>query len=116
MSVYIKGFVIPENCDKCPVCDYEQGECLVSNGKFVLYEERLKRQPWCPLIPVKDCGDLIDRDALIKEIERVCLPDSLGATIGFGAAKRRIDDAPVVIEGFGKGINIPSKEKVERHE
>lgn len=111
MSVYIKGFVIPENCDECPVCDYEQGECLVSNGKFVLYEERLKRQPWCPLIPVKDCGDLIDRDRLRQAmfIGEQCLYswDEIEDCINF---------APTIIPASDKDINVPSKEKVEKHE
>lgn len=117
-GVYIKGLEMPTDCDKCPLLDYEVGFCLASGvkGKNGWYESVLcpgsikyGRHEDCPLIPVPDHGDLIDRDALMKEMERVCLPDSLGATIGFGAAKRRIDDAPVVIEGFGKGINVPSK-------
>ena len=50
MGVYIRNMNMPESCDVCPIVDacYTTAEC--------------------PLIPVPDHGDLIDRDALEKEL------------------------------------------------
>ena len=66
-GVYINGMEMPKNCEECPVCDYEQGECLVNPGSFVKWEQRLVRQSWCPLVPVPDHGRLIDADAMSEK-------------------------------------------------
>lgn len=100
-GVYVPGLDMPKPGMVLDVRVY-------SNGLVTVWD---KKVGWIHhhAIPVPDHGDLIDRDALNIEMGRTVLPDSLGATLGFGAAKRRVDDAPVVIEGFGKGINVPSK-------
>ena len=49
MSILIKGMKMPESCGKCFVGNRE----ICVNG--------------CPLVPVPPHGDLIDRDALIKD-------------------------------------------------
>ena len=70
MSVYIKGVEMPNNCEECPFCDYEQGECFANRGLFVAWGHRNVRQSWCPLIPIHDHGDLIDRDAYKAEMKK----------------------------------------------
>ena len=57
MSVLIKGMEMPSKC----------GECFlrVEECKQRIYME--KRPPHCPLVEVPPHGDLIDRDALIKD-------------------------------------------------
>lgn len=99
-GVYIKGFDIPENCDQCPVCDYEQGECLVGKGKFVEYENRLVRQPWCPLSPVPKHGRLIDADEL-KEFCWEAVNDSKNDFL----RKKDWKFAVQVTEGFCQDID-----------
>lgn len=53
MSVYIKGFPLPNNCGACPL-------------RLAWCRERIymvTRPERCPLVPVPPHGDLIDRDA-----------------------------------------------------
>ena len=57
MSVLIKGMEMPSKCGECFL---RVGEC-----KQRIYME--KRPPHCPLVEVPPHGDLIDRDALIKD-------------------------------------------------
>ena len=52
MSVYIKGFPLPNNCGACPL-------------RLAWCRERIymvNRPDRCPLVPVPPHGDLIDRD------------------------------------------------------
>lgn len=91
---YIKGFLAPINCDDC----YFNCDCP-HDQHIDFYRMTTGRPARCPIVPVGDHGDLIDRNALNEDMGRVCLPDSLGATLGFGAAKQRIDAAPVVVPG-----------------
>ena len=74
MSIYIKGMEMPTSCEKCPFLDYEEGFCFASGvkGKSGWYEftwcpSGIKdgRHKDCPLVPVPEHGDLIDRDALL---------------------------------------------------
>ena len=66
MGVYIKGMKMPKECGECPlyssiddVCQFDQTDTC--------YDE--KRPWWCPLVEVPEPhGDLIDRDALVKEM------------------------------------------------
>ena len=65
MSVYIKGFPLPNNCGACPL-------------RLAWCRERIymvNRPDRCPLVPVPPHGDLIDRQALLKLIED---PDDVG--------------------------------------
>lgn len=63
MGTYIKGIMIPDNCEVCPVCDYEEGTCLLNNGRSTLpHSPNGKRRAWCPLVYVPPHGRLIDAD------------------------------------------------------
>lgn len=61
MSVYIKGFPLPNNCGACPL-------------RLAWCRERIymvTRPERCPLIPVPEHGRLIDGDKLgIREAEK----------------------------------------------
>lgn len=55
MSVYIKGFPMPNNCGACPL-------------RLAWCRERIymvTRPERCPLVPVPPHGDLISRECLI---------------------------------------------------
>lgn len=73
MSVLIKGMEMPDRCFACPMCDTDC--CGVSKGPYIEYREvdvdiAIDHRPdWCPLVPVPNHGDLIDRDELEKDIE-----------------------------------------------
>jgi len=79
MSVFIKGFKMPEDCRECPLEMYymnsgktrcrARNKILAENFKAIPFDGR---PDWCPLVEVPvPHGDLIDRDELnIGEYER----------------------------------------------
>lgn len=97
MSVILTGMELPNNCQECRLMvDYwcyaktENG----NPGPTYLYN----RPDWCPLRPLPDVhGDLIDRNELLEEHERIV--DSWGKAhiVSAGA----IRNAPVIVEAEG---------------
>ena len=60
MGVYIKGFPLPNNCGACPL-------------RLAWCRERIymvTRPERCPLVPVPEHGDLIDRVAFREEMDK----------------------------------------------
>ena len=65
MSVLIRGMKMPTSCHQCVagyggfcfVCPAEEDGTCPDHG----------RPKWCPLVPIPPHGDLIDRDALMKD-------------------------------------------------
>jgi hypothetical protein len=67
MSILIKGRNMPENCQECVCLNDEHFYCQVV-GRKPSDENIVNTRPgWCPLVPVPPHGDLIDRDAFIKD-------------------------------------------------
>ena len=67
MSILIKGRNMPENCQECFCLNDEYFYCQATSRK-PSDENVIKRRPdWRPLIEIQPHGDLIDRDALIKD-------------------------------------------------
>ena len=62
MGVYIKGMQMPKSCNACMFDVY--GLCLIN--KNLKEEDNLTHS--CPLIPVPDHGDLIDRDLAVQDL------------------------------------------------
>lgn len=77
MSVYIPGMELPKSCFTCPFrrkVDPDNIMCIVTREVFEetfagTIETRSRGN--CPLIPVPEHGDLIDRDALMKILSKV---------------------------------------------
>ena len=72
MSVLIKGLKMPEKCWDCKLCAFipigDDGlmtKCLPLNR--ATDAEKLRTD--CPLVPVPDHGDLIDREKVVKALE-----------------------------------------------
>ena len=71
MSVLVKDMKMPE---KCGLCDLYHAEypihCSVVKGhKTVGAPYGMPRPEWCPLVELPEKhGDLIDRDALVKDL------------------------------------------------
>lgn len=63
MNVLIKGMKMPKSCILCPFGD-EFGKCCV-NAEL---EDANELTHSCPLIPIPDHGDLIDRDAVVARL------------------------------------------------
>jgi len=71
MSVLIKGMKMPEKCGSCDLFHVESPmHCTVVKGhKTVGAPYGMPRPDWCPLIEISEPhGDLIDRDALVKDL------------------------------------------------
>ena len=88
-GIYIKGMEMPSNCCECPLTYYEDGTCIFTGIEAL----SIGIQDACPLVPVPDHGDLIDRDALPWENQGFMLtdPDEWGLKI------RDIENAPTII-------------------
>lgn len=71
MSVLIKGLKIPmpERCWGCWFMDMQTGKCY-ADGNVRGLTKGYKRPADCPLMPIPDHGDLIDRDALVALWEK----------------------------------------------
>ena len=113
MGVYIKNVKKPTRCEKCQffVWDRIKGNrCVVSSevtfhacarGADLYYE----RNGDCPLIELpENHGQLIDRDALEKDIEGAIVfsgrkEHALAEALGANKVIFRIRTAPVIIEG-----------------
>ena len=69
MSILIKGMEMPPNCYECPlmlsvfVFEGDSDICSITEGGCTAES----RPPHCPLTEIPPHGDLIDRDALMKD-------------------------------------------------
>lgn len=99
MSVLIKGMEMPKSCGYCPLkyCTMEGDECMF-NARFTVYQ---KRPDDCPLIPVPDHGELIDRDELMKFPIRIDHYDKEHGdkhfVLGIESVMEYIEYAPTII-------------------
>ena len=121
-GIYIKGIEMPTSCRACPMkmnCDDCEGlECVcVPLHILIGYVGDLltdKRRDDCPLVPVPEHGDLIDRDALLKSIRYVAEIDwniSVGISSGLNAACDMIEDAQTIIPPNDTDADVFTKEK-----
>lgn len=93
-GIYIPGMEMPTSCFECPLKKiWDDGvQCLVNKGLWMDCDSKHKA---CPLVPVPDHGDLIDRDAL---------PENRMVFNGVRFIKERfIEEAPVVIPSDKEG-------------
>jgi len=67
MSILIKGMEMPTKCADCLFIDYFKGQWYCHSINDILETGSSKRDERCNLVPVPPHGDLIDRDALIKD-------------------------------------------------
>ena len=105
-GIYIKGMEMPTCCGECRfLSEYGDYPCCIITDEQRGYNFRIRemRMPHCPLIPVPDHGDLIDRDAALYKLGRIVLPDDLAYTIGHDMAKRFFEKAPTIIPADKEG-------------
>ena len=74
-DILIRGFEMPHNCFECPLfsnCDACEGhECGCGLLGGIGYEEDIskdRRRDDCPIIELPPHGDLIDRDATVRDL------------------------------------------------
>ena len=63
MSVLIRGMEMPKHCGECGIEWCEKWKRLIIAGMSIAKS----RPSDCPLLPIPPHGDLIDRDALMKD-------------------------------------------------
>lgn len=71
MSILIKGMRMPEKCGSCDLfhAEYPMYCTVVKGHKTVGAPYGMPRPEWCPLVELpKKHGDLIDRDALPRDV------------------------------------------------
>lgn len=111
MSVLIKGVKIPQSCYDCDMLE-------VSSVVGCEHAYDTKNSEWgralnCPLIELPDHGDLIDRDALSREMYHEAFEtDSAlqkwdsGCWIRYEMFEKHRDAAPVVIPAERKNVEV----------
>lgn len=67
-GIYIPGMEMPKSCFECRFSI--DGFCYASGHVNIRANDERQITSYCPLIPVPDHGDLIDRDKLEKDIDR----------------------------------------------
>lgn len=110
MSILIKGMEMPDRCFACPMCEVYDAEvnCAISHGSYKEYRDVDEqtaingRPDWCPLAPVPEHGRLIDKDALLEDIDSnmIVTPSEDGSLVEVHGAEKilaHIAYAPTVI-------------------
>lgn len=117
MGMYIKGMEMPESCDMCAFSSYiAEGDdheefwyCILDNWNqsitpIPLTKETVSngRSMDCPLVELPPHGDLIDRDALIKD-GWLCLHKEVMRMGGYAIHELQLKNPsiPVIIEAEG---------------
>ena len=102
MSILIKGAKMPKSCIFCPCLDKDLQICEVLKRDIDIFEDKL---PDCPLVDIPPHGKLIDKDALMENIEETyCTPCPHDGDYDYckacsiDDAMDAIEDAPTVIE------------------
>ena len=113
MSVLIKGLKMPmpERCWDCRFMDLQTGKCY-ADGSVRGTAKGYKRPADCPLFPIPDHGDLIDKNRMIdvlhhgskcvSEIQKSAKDEKSvsycqGVMVGYTNSIVALDGAPVVI-------------------
>ena len=95
MSECVVRMEMPTSCEKCPACDYEEGNCLLADDRNTLPHNG-KRRSWCPIICQlpEGHGRLVDKDEMLKKIENY----HRYMTIGRESDPRCIiEDSPTIV-------------------
>ena len=93
-DIIIKGMEMPENCETCFACDYEQGNCLASAERNTLPHNG-KRRDWCHLGPA---DEWIPADKPPRPLERVLFRAGVFVGEGYFTSAhtwRRITGMPI---------------------
>jgi hypothetical protein len=107
MGVYIKGMKMPTKCTGCPfvrdIGDYTFVGCKLNVG-FAINRAFPYRHGYCPLVPVPEHGDLIDRQKLNKK-RKYCFQTQGGAfpKSEWFIKAEDLFDAPTVIPAESEG-------------
>ena len=94
MSLIIKGSIMPLMCEECPCYDCDDYSCKAT-GRGVIEYRYDGRPDNCPLVEVPTPhGDLVDRDDLVDEINRVTFVKRYDYNVAYNI----VTDAETIIE------------------
>ena len=94
MSLIIKGSIMPLMCEECPCYDCDDYSCKAT-GRGVIEYRYDGRPDNCPLVEIPTPhGDLVDRDDLIDEINRVTFVKRYDYNVAYNI----VTDAETIIE------------------
>ena len=115
MSVYIPGMEMPKSCNCCRFA--VDGWCYAFGKPNIEALANEGHTNFCPLVPVPDHGDLIDRVEFRREMDKNYPFDKFTQSKHGEAddAKRAIiqmlANAPTIIPADGKGTDVPTREE-----
>ena len=78
MSILIKGMEMPTACSKCDCGNRDYGFCQITRDSWWHIDPSTERIENCPLVPIPDHGDLIDRDAVERLAVEIWMRNSNG--------------------------------------
>ena len=116
-GIYIPGMEMPTSCFYCPFrrkVDPENIMCIVTRE---LFEETFagtietRNRGNCPLVPVPEHGDLIDRDSTIEKIRH--LSDEIDKKLGYEKSAPYITMALYLSNADDFPTIIPAEEREE---
>lgn len=102
MSECVVRMEMPTSCEKCPACDYEEGNCLLADDRNTLPHNG-KRRSWCPIICSlpEGHGRLVDADKLKEH------------SVHFGETEYTFDFDAVFVEEIDEAPTIVPAERSE---
>jgi len=96
MSILIKGMEMPTSCASCDIACRFYLDFGV-DGLLSKICRTESRRPDCPLIPVLDHGDLIDRDALERNLIKMQQAQNNLVARGIRKSRAVARDLPTII-------------------
>ena len=69
-DIVIKNGKLPPNCWDCKYESYHVPDCPCWNGTADASDYRQSRYPFCPIKELPEHGDLIDRQAVVKQLSK----------------------------------------------
>lgn len=99
MSECVVRMEMPTSCEKCPACDYEEGNCLLADDRNTLPHNG-KRRSWCPIICAlpENHGRLVDADAIIAVMDKCAeTPEDSVAKLCYSYTSRILKEAITIV-------------------
>lgn len=105
-GIYIHGIETPKNCHSCPMCLMRF--CQAGDMELSEQEARpnAKRPEDCPLVPVPEHGDLIDKSG-VEVLSWMEDPEKDFAD-GVLFVLDKLDELPVIIPADGEDYEVPA--------
>lgn len=118
-GIYIPNIKMPKNCYECPIrrrmglyiiCTVTKEEFSIADKNILFY-----RLEDCPLIPVPDHGELVERDDVVNDV-RLFICQQCGDYCGPDATTESCDycDAAKLIKGIKRRTTVILSDKADR--